>query len=607
VIVPGLSESTLRDHASAESVRRGEVYAREGAVRAVRLRENQLQADVQGSEVEPYRVEVTLDEAGIRQARCSCPYTWAGWCKHIVAVLLTVLREPEQVVVRPPLEELLVKLDAAQLRELLLALAAGEPALVEAIEAQLGQMCQAAPQGGSARAWRSTEAASERRAAPQGGSATAWHAPVDTTSLRREVAGALHSLDRMRRSEAYWQVGSVVGEVERLLDRARAYVEAGDGANALAVLEAITEEYVAGWTALDDSDGIASGFFRTLGRVWTEAALVTELSRGERRAWAQRLTGWQGEADLYGVEDAFDAAQVAFIQGWDHPPLQRILEGRGGPLWEGEPPWYAETLTEARLAVLEEQGRHEAYLRLARAAGQAARYVLMLARLGRVEEAAEAGMASLEEPAEVLALAQALREAGALEAALRVGEHGLSLSGYRAGLARWLCELAVGLGREELALRAAAIAFQSDPRLDAYLRVQDLAGARWPALREALLAGLRRDGWGAGRVEVYLHEGLIDDAIAVVEEQGGYTLLEQVMDAALEERPEWVIEAAQAQAARIIEPGRAKYYHHAVSWLERARAAYRAAGREAEWQAYLSDLRARHGRKYKLMRMIEGM
>jgi uncharacterized Zn finger protein len=40
--------------------------------------------------------------------------------------------------------------------------------------------------------------------------------------------------------------------------------------------------------------------------------------------------------------------------------------------------------------------------------------------------------------------------------------------------------------------------------------------------------------------------------------------------------------------------------------LERARAAYRAAGREADWQAYLGEIRARHGRKYKLMRMLEG-
>ena len=48
------------------------------------------------------------------------------------------------------------------------------------------------------------------------------------------------------------------------------------------------------------------------------------------------------------------------------------------------------------------------------------------------------------------------------------------------------------------------------------------------------------------------------------------------------------------------------YYHYAVSWLGRARAAYQAAGRDADWQAYLGEIRARHGRKYKLMGMLQG-
>ncbi len=79
------------------------------------------------------------------------------------------------------------------------------------------------------------------------------------------------------------------------------------------------------------------------------------------------------------------------------------------------------------------------------------------------------------------------------------------------------------------------------------------------------------------------------------------------MDAVMERRPDWVIQTALRQAERIIEPGKAQYYHHAVDWLARARDAYRVAGRDAEWQAYLRDLRERHGRKYKLMGLLKGM
>ena len=106
-------------------------------------------------------------------------------------------------------------------------------------------------------------------------------------------------------------------------------------------------------------------------------------------------------------------------------------------------------------------------------------------------------------------------------------------------------------------------------------------------------------------MDVFLREGLLDDAIAALDQGGGYAQIEQVMDAVLEHRPDWVIRTALAQADRIIEPGQARYYHHAAAWLGRARDAYRAAGRAADWEAYLRDLRARHGRKYKLMGLLD--
>jgi uncharacterized Zn finger protein len=107
-------------------------------------------------------------------------------------------------------------------------------------------------------------------------------------------------------------------------------------------------------------------------------------------------------------------------------------------------------------------------------------------------------------------------------------------------------------------------------------------------------------------VDLFLHEGLLDDAIHAIEKGASYDLVERVMDAVIEHRPEWVIQAARRQAERIMDSGKAKYYHHAVGWLEKARAGYRAADRKADWQAYLGEIRTRHGRKCKLMGMLEG-
>jgi hypothetical protein len=72
---------------------------------------------------------------------------------------------------------------------------------------------------------------------------------------------------------------------------------------------------------LDDSDGYAGGFFADLGEVWIEAGLAADdLTPEERQRWVQTLTRWQAEIGDYGIDDAFDVAQAAILQGWDYQP-----------------------------------------------------------------------------------------------------------------------------------------------------------------------------------------------------------------------------------------------------------------------------------------------
>jgi uncharacterized Zn finger protein len=108
---------------------------------------------------------------------------------------------------------------------------------------------------------------------------------------------------------------------------------------------------------------------------------------------------------------------------------------------------------------------------------------------------------------------------------------------------------------------------------------------------------------------VFLHEGLLDDAIASLEPYASHTLVEQVVDAALQSQThlDWVIQACQQQAEPIMNGGKAEYYSSAASWLTKARIAYRATSHEKEWQAYLSELLNRHGRKYKLVPMLKAL
>jgi len=587
-----LTEAQIRELALPEAFARGREYWKRGAVTQVTQRGAELQAQVEGSQYTPYQVHVTLAGASVTRAACTCPYaeSWESACKHIVATLLACLHESEHVEEHPVLEAVLAPLDRGQLQALVQALAARQPDLADLIEDHV-QALQSRP----------VETASSPAAVPH-----RRQTSVDTASLRRQIRSTLRSLGRLRSSEAYWQVGGVVDEVRQLAERARPFIEAGDGRSGLTVLEAVTEEYMASWTELDDSDGEPSGLFEELGPLWTEALLSAELTPAERRAWATRLGQWQSEAADYGVETAFDAAQAAAQQGWDDPGVQRVLGGAisATGAWDGEAPWCADDLAVARLNVLERQGRLEEALHLAEAEGQTDRYVALLVKSGRVPEAVAYGLEQLLQTADALVLARALLAYGATREALRIAEHGLTLEGERLTLARWLRDTATAAGEPERAVQAGLAAVRALPSLADYQAIQALAGERWPGLRDEVLAELRRTPARSPSAvgEILLHEGRIADAIAVAEAAPyDYTLVEHVADAAVQSHPDWVIRTARQQAERIMDAGQSRYYHHAVAWLGRARAAALASGRQDEWGQYVASLLARHGRKYSLV------
>ena len=594
-MINGLSEANIRQFATDESFRRGDDYYRNGAVTSLARRGSLLQAEVEGSDPEPYGVRITFDEGGVVDAVCTCPYEWGGWCKHIVATLLVCLHQPDRIEERPSLESILAGLDREQIQTILLRLAARDPGVSDVVEREAALA-------------RAVEIQADHVLTPV---RPTRQTPIDVRDVRRQVRAALHGLDYMRASEAYWHVGSVVADVATVLERAWAFIRAGDGRSALAILEAITDEYVEGWTELDDSEGELGDFFTRLGEAWTEALLTADLNADERDSWAGVLEDWAIEVEDYGVEAAFDLPIAAAEQGWDDPALRQMLRGEvivsTVDARDAEGAEY--DLTDARLNVLERQGRHDEFLNLARATGRDQRYATMLARLGRSSEAVRFGLEHLTTAPDALALARALRERDELNEAARMGEHGLSLDGPKGSLAEWLRDLAGEIGKNDLALRAAVIAFRENPNLVSYVRVEDLAGSDWPEYRTRLLDGLRqvRTYYPAGPIEVLLHEKLIDDAIAVVEGSSAHDLVEKVVIAAIESRPDWVISTCRREAEAIMDSGKAQYYDRAAQWLAHAASAYRATDRQGEFQVYLAELIVRHARKYKLVPLLQAL
>ena len=586
--IPHLSETTLRRQATAQSFQRGESYYQAGAVGHLQQRGNTLQAEVEGSEVEPYTVCLTFDDSGLTSADCSCDYSFEGWCKHIVATALACLRQPELIEERPTLEALLERLDLPQTRDLVQELIAEQPRLMEIVDDCVRRLAEPTP--------------SPQPAAPQ------RRTQVDPASYRRAVQQILRGAVRD------WESGrdddSIQYDLQALIAKAQDFTEHGDSPNALVALEAITRACVDHWDEVAEYGAESNDVVAALDQAWTEAILSTDLAPKEKAALRQHLTSWQEE-----LGGSFAMSLEALRQGWDYPPLQRVLQGHITELgaWDREAPDYADDLARIRLKILDRQQRHQEYLHLAEAESQSEQYLTMLARLDRVEDAMKAAETHLVSLETAFALARALREQGALTQALAIAQTGLNLSGpshRQYELAVWASELAEGLGDGQAALAARIAAFKAQPSLGDYQKALDLAGADGATMRVELLQILRQhQGWDShpAKVDIFLQEGLLDDAIAAVKDLGYYQadLVKRVMAAALNERPDWVIENAARRAEEIMDAARSNAYHHAVEWLQQARAAYLAAGRQVAWQAYRNRLIELHARKYKLVGMLK--
>ncbi len=131
---PDLTEDQIQDRCTKQVFARGEGYFYQEAIENAMFHDGTLSATCQGSEDTPYRVSVELTPTGIADAECSCPYDWGGDCKHIVALLLTYVHEPEEIRSLEPILTAIAEKPRATLLNIISELLKREPALVPIVK-----------------------------------------------------------------------------------------------------------------------------------------------------------------------------------------------------------------------------------------------------------------------------------------------------------------------------------------------------------------------------------------------------------------------------------------------------------------------------------------
>jgi len=559
-----LTESAIRSYASEQSFERGREYYLSGAIYNTIRQGNTLLAECVGTET--YHLRVELDEDNLQFASCTCPYEFGGYCKHLVALLLTYIHKPGEFSERKSIPALLENMDKAALVAILTKLADRNPELYTWLETSLP-----------------IAAVKDANSKPQ---------PV--VSQVSEPAWRKRIKNILRPGRGYYDdyesTAGVSSELDEVINSAEELLAAGDAQGVITILLALLDELSDAYEMFDDSDGELGESADFAGEILAEAILSANLNEQERKTLERKLAPIAKNLADYGIEDGLEIAQLALEHGWEtHPEYVND---------------FTTDLDSAKLNVLERQGHTDEFLALCQQTGQHLRYTLKLLQLGRTDEAIQAAY-QLSDPNHLLEIAKKLHENNRLSDAIRLAENGLAREGQKYHLAVWLAPLEESQGRLESALQAYLVTFAEGPSLETYKNLQRLSGERWEILKPAQMNILLQSGRSETIVAVYLHEQEWDEAIAIAEKNTyDYSLREKVADAVVAQRPEWVIRISIQEAEKIIEPTQSKYYPHAARWLAKAKQAYLQVGRKVEWQAYFTQLKNTYARRPSLQKEL---
>lgn len=617
-----LTADDVKEMTDSGSFSRGRTYFRQGAIEEPSLVGDTVRASCWGSDVAPYRVTATLAPAGASDKTpaayaCTCPR--GGFCKHIVALLLTWIDNPLAFEERPPVSALLAKRSREELVVLIERLLAHDPDLERLIELPV--------------------TTANSTAAPN-------VATINANTIRRQVDAAIRSTPTYE-----W------GSNARLARELRTVVALGDGyARAGAWGDAAIVYATAATTLLDrsaelwDQEGDIAGVIQdcAIGLsncLEAQDALppVDRLTRADRSLiitaifaiWKYDVLQAGGiDLPLEGPEVVARCATVAEraeIVGWLHAIRDSLASGANE--WNRD--WARRCVVEFEAMLGEADGMDdEALLTLYRDAELWPETAEMLLGMDRVSEAIGIAERKLQGQQAFLAFANQLFAMGGKERARAIdlvdgrlweteGKNKADDAAYH----KWLSNRYTEEERPAKALEMARRRFKDQPSLASYTDVQKAATLpgqppeTWPPVRDALLQQLRAQKAWPAMIQIALQEHDAAAALAALAdlEQGagrpastwsygfpsaaGYAI--QVAEAAEADRPDEAVRLYRREADRLIEGRSRNHYHQAADYLSRVKRLLMANKRPDEWNRIIGDLRAEHKRLRALMQELD--
>ncbi len=578
--LPDLTTTDVRHWTEQRFYDRGKTYVRQDRIQRPRRTDTRLKAECQGSRPSPYHVEAELDADGIAWAECSCPMGGGGYCKHVVALLLTWVESPEEFASTPPLHDALADCSKDTLIGLIQKMVDRHPNLEQLVSI----------------------------------AATSRDASVDEEDLRSQIQGAFDQVGYD--TDPYYAPREAAENLEPFIDLAEDYVDHDRPADAVTVYRLLIEETIDHYRDFRDEEGelgsVISDSTDRLGTLLATAddeALRTEILSCllDVYLWDVNLGGyglgdWAYEAitdhatpdEKHRLADTVrDQLPDASSADPDDPDRVFVLSSSGGS-WNSN--WKRRSLGGFLLDLIGDTLSDDEYLRLCRRTDRLTDLVDRLLEQDRLDDALDAARSASDY--DLYRLTSTFARHDAEDALHDLALDRLDDNPHR-DLVRWLRDYADTHDNPEQALELSRRLFWNRTSESAYEDLKSTAQAlgQWDTVRAEIHDRLREQGDYALLTRLHLANDDVDAALDTVKHTSfsswssiSTPLSLTVAEAAEDDHPKDAIRIYTDRAEHLIDERGRSNYADAADLLVRVRALYDRLNDTDAWDAYIDQL-----------------
>ncbi len=568
---PKLTEADVQRWCGEPSFSRGQGYYRQGHILNPRRQGETLKGRCLGSQARPYDLTVHLGGQGIAGSACSCPI--GGGCKHVAALLLAWIHEPDAFAEVEALDTVLERRSKAELIALIRRMVERYPDLEMLVELP-----------------------------------TAGKSPVNAQAIRRQADAAFSGVGYDE-----WGAGDGIAQtLSDLIALGDEYLARQDWPNAAAVYRPVIDAVLAHYGHIEDEGDLIDVVNQCV------AGLGQCLEAANDAVFRETLLRvlfdvYRWDVDYGGIDMGYEAIDLILEEATAKEKARVAQWVRAArPAGEGDfSDWRRQSYGRFLLWLEADRLDDESYLQVCREAALWAELVDRLLALGRVDEAVE--VARQVSDYTLLSLADLFVAHGQGEQARQlVGQRAASSQDSRP--AGWLKAEAEQRGDQAAALGYAETMFWMRPSVPGYVEVRELAQGlgRWEALRASILARLSQEAQFALLTEIYLSENEVDLALASLARLhesrsawGSANLSIRVAQAAEETRPRESIRLYVTQARQLIDARGRGSYQTAAGYLARVRDLFARLGEGETWRGFIAELRTRERRLRALQEELD--